>query len=164
VTRGLLLIAALALSGCCTSPACLPEALPHQGKPADSAQLFDLIQYAARHDCCEQLYTQLTTATREEYSSFEFCLYWESIELPEYEYLLVDVVTGGQLLGAFPGNEPGEEFLFVEFEEPGRENLLARILLKHESDESGKVRPYLAMQEQRAHIDAGHPGYHWDGK
>lgn len=162
--RQTLLAGLIVLAGCCTSAACLPEALPHRGRPADSAQLFDVIQYAARNDCCEQLYGQLTSATRANYSEFEFCIAWEGIELPEYDYRLVDVVTGGQLLGAFPGNLPGEEFLFVEYEEPGRDNLLARILLKHESDPDGKTRPYIAMQEQVERIEAGDAAYYWDGE
>ncbi|MEZ6187786.1 MAG: hypothetical protein R3F62_22605 [Planctomycetota bacterium] len=158
------LIGLVALAGCCTSPACLPENLPHGGKPHDSAELFDLIQYAARNDCCEQLYEQLTQASRDEYSETAFCLAWEGIELPDYGYYLVDVVIGGSLIGSFPGNEPGEEFLYIEFEEPGRENLLARILLKQETDSSGLTRPFLAMIEQKEHIEAGQAAYHWDGK
>lgn len=158
------LIGLVAIAGCCTAPACRPENLPHGGRPETSEQLFDLIQYAARNDCCEQLYEQLTQSTRDEYSELEFCLAWEGIELPEYGYYLVDVVTGGSLLGSFPGNEPGEEFLFIEFEEPGRENLLARILLRQETGTSGKSRPYLAMWEQKEHIESGHAAYHWDGK
>ncbi|RMG11082.1 MAG: hypothetical protein D6731_16245 [Planctomycetota bacterium] len=172
MTHSLLVFAAcLSLTACCTSAACRPENLPFRGEVFVSddgshhERLFALLQYAARNDCCEVLYRHLSHATREEYGETTFCLFWESLEVPEpYEYKLADVVRRGEFAGVVPGPREGEEFAYVSYPpdgEPG-DNLLAQILLVVEADERGRRVQRLALLEQYQAIERGDIRYWWD--
>ena len=144
----LLLALTLALAGCCTVE-CEPENLPFTGHPSTPEELFKLAQHAATFDCCEILHTNLSQATRDEHSETKFCLFWESIDIPDpYDYRLVDVVAKGSFVGTIPWNNPGELLIYVEYQEQGKPNLLAQLLVVQEPDERGHPTPHLAVQDQ----------------
>ena len=157
-------LACALLLACCTAPECEPEAMPFQGRPRSLEEFFQVFQYLAVHDCCGQLYGNLSGGTREEHGETKFCLFWEGITLPDpYHYLLADVVRGGKYLQGVEGPEPGQELVYVEYEEPGKPNLLARILVVTEPDEDDPApRRRVALKEQQDRIEARDPRYHWD--
>lgn len=133
----------------CTPEVCELENLPHLGQPQTAAQLFELVQYAARNDCCESMYGGLSARTRAEHSETKFCLFWESIKLPEpFEaYKLADVVRRGEFLAVLP-DAHGRQFMFVHYQEPGEVALDAQLYVVFEQDEQGRTRPRLGLQEQ----------------
>jgi hypothetical protein len=150
------------LLGCCTPPECRPEAIPHRGRARTLEEFFQVVQYLALHDCCENLHRNLSQGTRDEYGETKFCLFWESIDLPEYGYALADVVRGGRFLAGVEGPGPGEQFLYVEYEEPGKSNLLARILVLTQGDEEDpSPRPRIALTEQVRAIDERKDARYW---
>jgi hypothetical protein len=160
VSLGLLLL--LGIGGCC-SPECEPENLPHGGVVETPKELFELAQYAALNDCCDVLYSHLSQATQDEHSELKFCLFWESLEVPEpFNFRLVDVVGGGKYVGVFPFEDDripfDQELVYVEYQPPGGKNLLAQILLVYQLNEAGQREPRLALQEQTTlgpYFDAG---------
>lgn len=137
----------LALAGC-TPEVCEVENLPFRGDPADPQQLFALAQYAARNECDATLYGLLSKRTRDEHSELKFSLFWESLDVPDpWNYKIVDVVARGQYAGVL--EDPlGRKLLFVQYQEPGKPDLLAQLYIVEEKDEQGRVVPRLALQEQ----------------
>ena len=155
-------VAALLL-GCCTAPECLPESIPHRGLGRTLEEQFQVVQYLALHDCCDQLHGNLSAHTREEHGQTKFCLFWESIEVPGYGYTLPEVIRGGTFVAGVEGPAPGESFVYVEYEPPGGKNLLARILIVEEPDEEDpRPRLRVALQEQYERIEAQDGRYWWD--
>lgn len=155
----------------CTTPECEGERLPFGGVVLiDTAedpyeQLFQLMRYAARKDCCDTLYGQLSAQTRDEHSETKFCLFWDTIDIPEpFDYKLADVLKDGIYSGSVPGPNAGEELVYVSYPPDGQpgKNLLAQILVISEADEQGRIRPRIALQEQVAKIEAGDARYYLD--
>lgn len=142
--------AALALAlAACTPEVCEVENLPFHGQPQTPEQLFQLVQYAARNECCESMYDALSQRTKAEHSQTKFCLFWESLDLPEpyEEYSVAEVVRGGELLAVLPDAQ-GRKFMFVHYQEPGKPALDAQLLLVDEQDERGGTVPRLGLQDQ----------------
>lgn len=142
--------AALALAlAACTPEVCEVENLPFRGQPQTPEQLFQLVQYAARNECCESMYGSLSQKTRDEHSETKFCLFWESIKLPEpfEEYTLADAIRRGEFLGVLPDVKK-RQFMFVHYQEPGKVSLDASLYVVYEKDERGNLLPRLGLQEQ----------------
>lgn len=148
--RALLSPLALALTlAACTPEVCEVENLPFLGQPSTPEELFTLAQYAARNECCESLYGGLSKRTKDEHSETKFCLFWESLKLPEPfpPYKVVDIVAQGLFLAILP-DEQGRQFMFVEYRQPGEAQLIAQLYIVMEKDEQGRDVPKLALQEQ----------------
>lgn len=148
--RRALAAAAVSLAlAACTPEVCQVENLPFRGAPRTPEQLFELVQYAARNDCCASMYDALSARTKAEHSETMFCLFWESIQLPEpfEEYRLADAVRGGEFLAVLP-DARGRQLMFVHYQEPGKVSLDAQLYIVYEKDERGDVLPKLALQEQ----------------
>ncbi len=155
----------------CASPECEGERLPFGGvilidsDDDPHEQLFELMRYAARQDCCDTLYGQLSAYTRDEHSETKFCLFWDTIDIPEpFDYKLADVMKDGIFSGSVPGPKEGEELVYVSYPPDGQpgKNLLAQILVIAEPDEKGRLRPRIALQEQVDRIEAGDTRYYLD--
>jgi hypothetical protein len=156
----------------CTTPECEPERLPfgavvvvNKDKGDHAENLFKLVQYAARKDCCDTLYAQLSAGTRDKHSETKFCLFWDTIDIPEpYDYSLADVICEGVFSGSVPGPNPGEELVYVSYPPDGKpgKNLLAQVLVIHEVDEKGRSRPRLGLQEQIDRMEEGDTRYYLD--
>jgi hypothetical protein len=155
----------------CTTPECEGERLPFGGvilidsKEDPHEQLFKLMRYAARKDCCDTLYGQLSAHTQSEHSETKFCLFWDTIDIPEpYDYKLADVMKDGIYSGSVPGPKAGEELVYVSYPPDGQpgKNLLVQILVIAEKDDAGRVRPRIALQEQVDLIEAGDSRYYLD--
>ena len=166
--RILFALAALLASGCC-APECELDRLPYKGEilvakdDSHSEKLFELVQYCAKYDCCDTLYSKLSAKTRDEHSETMFCLFWDTIEIPEpYDYLLVDVMKYGEYSGTVPGPKEGEQFVYVSYPPDGKKgkNLLAQILVIVEKDERGRDVPTIALEEQLRRMEAGDDRYH----
>lgn len=143
------LAATLLVAGCC-SVECERESLPLQGVARTGEELFTVVQYAARNECKRALYDLLSARTRDEHSYLKIALFLGSITLPEpWEYAFVDVLSGGELLGVIPG-PPGRELALVAYEEPGRPELLAQVLIVDETDEQGRDVKRIGVEEQLA--------------
>lgn len=137
------------LLAACTPEVCEVENLPFRGEPQTPEQLFQLAQYAARNDCCGSMYDSLSQRTKAEHSETKFCLFWESLDLPEpyEEYSVAEVVRGGEFLAVLPDTQ-GRRFMFVHYQEPGKAALDAQLLLVDEKDERGNTVPKLGLQDQ----------------
>ncbi len=137
------------LLAACTPEVCEVENLPFRGEPQTPEQLFQLVQYAARNECCGSMYGSLSEKTRDEHSETKFCLFWESIKLPEpFEaYKLADAIRGGEFLAVLP-DAKGRQFMFVHYQEPGKVSLDASLYIVYEKNERGEALPRLALQEQ----------------
>lgn len=160
---GAYLTAQALLLGCCTPAECLPESMPHEGRAASLEDFFQVLQYLAIHDCCGQLHGNFSAATREEHGQTKFCLFWESIEVPEYGYTLPEVIRGGTFVAGVEGPTERESFLYVEYEPQGGRNLLARVLVVREGDEDDPTPRYrVALQEQYELIERHDGRYWWD--
>ena len=169
--RMLLTLTMLVLAGCC-APECAPDKLPHGGEvlvtEADThhQELFELVQHCAKYECCDTLYGTLSAKTQDEHSETKFCLFWDTIEIPEpYEYLLVDVLKYGRYSGTVPGPKDGEEFVYVSYpptRKKGKKNLLAQILVVTEKDDKGRAVPRIALEEQLRKMEAGDTRYYID--
>lgn len=148
--RALIAPLALALSlAACTPEVCEVENLPFLGQPSTPQELFQLAQYAAKNDCCGSLYGALSERTQDEHSETKFCLFWESIALPEpfEKYKVAQVVRDGEFLAVLP-DDKGRQFMFVHYQQPGEASLDAQLYIVMEKDETGKELPKLALQEQ----------------
>lgn len=151
-----ILIAVLALAGC-TPEVCEVENLPYQGTPTTPEELFALAQYAARNDCGSSLYSLLSQRTRDEHSELKIKLFWASQKIPEpWGYKLGDVVAKGQYAGVLPDLK-GRKLMFVQYQEPGKPDLLAQLYVVEEKDEEGRVVPRLGLQEQVDSQEAPNP-------
>ncbi|MBX3471325.1 MAG: hypothetical protein KF878_31030 [Planctomycetes bacterium] len=128
----------------CTPEVCQTDSLPYLGRPTTPEQLFEVVQYSARNDCCGPMYHLLSKRTQDEHSRTKFCLFWESLRLPEpfAEYRVVDVVSKGEFLAVLP-DPTGRQFMFVHYQEPGKVALDAQLLLVFEQGE-----PRLGLQDQ----------------
>ncbi len=134
------------LSGC---SACDPEDMPHHGVALTTDALLDVVRYAAQEGCDGALYDQLSARTRTKYSFFEIWLALRGMEIPApWNYDPLDVVAGGEYLGALPADDPGREMALITYQEPGRPELLAQFLVVDELDEDGRVVKRLGVQEQ----------------
>jgi hypothetical protein len=150
------LAALLALAGC-TPELCEVENLPFRGEPTDEQQLFTLAQHAAKNECTGTLYGLLSKRTRDEHSALKFSLFWESLDVPDpWGYRVVDVVAKGQYAGVL--EDPlGRKLLYVQYQEPGKPDLLAQLYVVYEKDEKGRVVPRLALQDQVDAQETPHP-------
>lgn len=146
--RGLLTALGLLLSAGCTSTMCEPEQLPSQGAPVTAEGLFDLVQYSAKHECWRTLYDAMSKRTRGEHAYIKLWAALRHIEVPEpWEYKLVDVLEHGTFVAAAP-LKPGQELVIVSYQEPGKKELLAQILVVEEVEDGKSVRR-MALEEQR---------------
>lgn len=147
--RWLTMAAVIALAGCC-SVECMPERLPARGVPKTSEELFKLVQHAAQNDCGEVLYDAMSKKTRGEHSYLKLKVGLRYIEVPEpWEYKVMDVIEKGEFIGAFPGPR-GQELVIVSYQEKGKPELMAQILVTEERNEAGKKVKVMALEEQRA--------------
>lgn len=162
--RLLALIPLVSLAACCTPERCQPAALPFQGVATVASEMFVLAQFAARQECDDTLYDLLSNATRDELSQFGWG--WiQDQEIEPYPYRFEDVLRGAEYVATLPGLEPNQEFLYVEYEEPGKPNLFVQILIVNEVDpeiEGDTVRPKVGLFEQIKRIEAGDGRYFWD--
>ncbi|MGE0713735.1 MAG: hypothetical protein AB7N76_34500 [Planctomycetota bacterium] len=147
MTRTLLLSLCLALAGCGPSP-CDRENLPEQGRTETSEQLFRLAQYAARNDCWSELYDHLSKRTRDEHSYLKIRPFITSWRIDEpWEYKVADILAKGAYVESFPGGPNGQELIMISYQEPGRPELLAQLLVVAEQEDGRAVRR-LGLQEQ----------------
>jgi len=148
MTRRALLVLALSLAAC-TPEVCEVENLPFLGQPGTPQELFQLAQYASKNDCCASMYGALSKRTQDEHSETKFCLFWESIKLPEpfEKYKVVDVVRDGEFLAVLPDTK-GRQFMFVHYQQPGEASLDAQLYIVMEKDEQGREVPKLGLQDQ----------------
>jgi hypothetical protein len=166
------ILATLLLAIGCCSPECAPDKLPHGGEvlvtedDTHHEKLFELVQHCAKHECCDTLYGTLSELTRDEHSETKFCLFWDTIEIPEpYDYLLADVMKYGKFSGTMPGPKGDEEFVYVSYpptRKEGKKNLFAQILVIIEKDEKGRAVPRIALEEQLRRMEAGDQRYYID--
>lgn len=141
--RALACLLALTLAAC-TPEVCEVENLPSRGDPATTEELFHVAQYAAKNDCCESLYGLLSPRTRAEHGETKFCLFWESLDVPDpWNYKVVDVVAKGQYLATMKDPD-GRELMYVQYNEPGKPDLVVQLLIVREGD-----RPRLGLQDQQ---------------
>lgn len=154
-------LGAIAALVACNGMECRPESQPHAGRPRTAEELFAVVQYLARVDCCGQLWSFLSPTSQAEHGETKFCLFWETIEIPEYGYLLADVVKEGKFVAAVDGPREGEWLVYVDYQEPGKKPLLAAILVTSVRY-LGSYTPRIGLQEQVEHIEAGHGRYWWD--
>jgi hypothetical protein len=159
-TRSWAALIAIALAGC-NGAECQPESQPFHGQPRTAEELFAVVQYLAKSDCCDQLWSHLSPKSQAEHGETKFCLFWETIEIPEYGYLLADVVKQGKFVAAVEGPKKGEWLVYVEYEEPGKKNLLAAILVSSVRY-LGSPTPRVGLVEQVERIEAGDGRYWWD--
>lgn len=142
---GLLLLSA----GCSCSEECETEMLPYQGVAATSEELHEIVSHLARYECWSTLYDHLSKTTRDEHSYIKirpFISSWKAEE--PWEYAVVDILSKGELIGVWPDGPDGTELLMLSYEEPGRPELLAQILVVDEKDEEGRSIKRLGLQEQ----------------
>lgn len=148
--RALLPSLALALTlAACTPEVCEVENLPFLGQPKTPEELFQLAQYAARNDCCGSLYGALSKRTQDEHSETKFCLFWESIKLPEpfEKYKVAQVVRDGEFVAVLPDTK-GRLFMFVHYQQPGEVSLDVQLYIVTEKDDQGRSLTKLGLQEQ----------------
>jgi hypothetical protein len=145
----LILTAALLSMGGCGGPtACDEEHLPEHGRTQTSEELFRFAQYAAKKECWSELYDHLSKRTRDEHSYIKlrpFITSWKTEE--PWEYRIVDVLSKGEFVEVFPDGPQGQELILVSYQEAGKPELLAQLLVVREVDEGKPVRR-LGLQEQ----------------
>jgi hypothetical protein len=158
---GLILVLALAPGlAACTSELCRPENLPHEGVARTPEELFEIAQQAARNDCSDELHSLLSKKTRDEHGELSFSLAWDSIKIPDpYDYKVANVVKSGKFLGVITDKASGRRFIYVDYQEPGKKDLLAQLYVVTERDEEGREVFRLALQEQVESQDTPHPLY-----
>lgn len=145
----LLLSLALGLAGCACNEQCETEMLPHQGLAKTSEELHAMVSHMARYECWSTLYDYLSAATRDEHSYIKirpFISSWKAEE--PWEYAVVDILSKGELIGVWPDGPDGTELLMLSYQEQGRPELLAQILVVDEKDEAGRSVKRLGLQEQ----------------
>lgn len=156
--RRLALAALLVVAGC-TPELCEVENLPFRGEPSDEEQLFTVAQHAAKNECTGTLYGLLSKRTREEHSELKFSLFWESLDVPDpWGYRVVDVVAKGRFEGAL--EDPlGRKVMYVQYQEPGKPELVAMLYIVYEEDAKGRLVPRLGLQDQVDSQETPHPIY-----
>lgn len=147
-TGGVIAAALLALTAGCASVECAPERLPHRGVVRTTDELYELVRHLVRHECWERLYDCLSERTRDAHSYVKIRIGLKQVTVPEpYEYSFLDVLRDGEYLGALPG-PGGRELALVRYQEPGRPELLAQVLVVSERDDEGREVKRLAVEEQ----------------
>ena len=144
-----LALVGLLAAGCSCGP-CAVENFPHLGVARDSEELHAIVRHAAVNECWSELYDYLSARTREEHGYIKlrpFITRWRA-EKP-WEYRVADLIAKGELIGVWPGGPEGSELLMLSYQEPGRPELLAQILVVSEPDEKTGLRvKRLGLQEQ----------------
>jgi len=145
----ILTLSALAFAGCSCNEQCETEMLPHQGVAKTSEELHAMVSHMARYECWSTLYDHLSAATRDEHSYIKirpFISSWKAEE--PWEYAVVDILSKGELIGVWPDGPDGTELLMLSYQEKGRPELLAQILVVDEKDDQGRSIKRLGLQEQ----------------
>ena len=144
------LVLAVSLTACCTSEACLPENLPHQGVAKTSEELAHIVRHAVSHECWSTLYDYLSARTRAEHSYIKIRPFIASQRVEEpYGYLLLDILAKGEFLGVLDGGPKGGELIMLSYAEPGRPELLAQVLVVTDPiQDGGGPQKRLGLQEQ----------------
>lgn len=145
----LLTLSALWFAGCACNEQCETEMLPHQGLAKTSEELHAMVSHMARYECWSTLYDYLSEETRDEHSYIKirpFISSWKAEE--PWEYAVVDILSKGELIGVWPDGPDGTELLMLSYQEKGRPELLAQILVVDEKDEQGRSVKRLGLQEQ----------------
>ncbi|MBL4848543.1 MAG: hypothetical protein JKY65_23730 [Planctomycetes bacterium] len=140
---------ALTCAGCSCSEHCETAMLPYQGIATSSEELYEIVSHTARYECWSELYDHLSQATRDEHSYIKirpFISGWKAEE--PWEYRVMDILAKGELLGVWPDGPNGGELLMITYQEPGRPELLAHVLVVNETDETGREIKRLGLQEQ----------------
>jgi hypothetical protein len=156
--------ALVSLAGCCSAE-CDPERLPYRGHATTPEELAVIVQHEAHNECWSPLYDSLSKKTRDKHGRTAWRLAASSLTIPEpYDYKVVDVIEKGTFVAALPSpDNPDEALAVYDYQEPGKKQLSAHILLRREpGEELGSPKEWrIALEDQQERIERGDYRYWW---